>query len=106
MDQKWIPFSERERLLEVSEGAVVNHLALPVGVDEDRLQVNPERIERLGRLAGAKQTHLILYDRGSDQDDFSFDGETQSDGTLIMTGLQQKRRNIQRTRHMMIRIMP
>jgi hypothetical protein len=92
MSSPWIPFSEKDRLFEVSEGAVVNHLTLPVGVDEDRILLHPERIARLGGLAGAKQTHLLLHDRGDVPDEPDYDTETQSDGTLVMSGLKQRKK--------------
>lgn len=86
----WIPLSEPEELLELSNGAVVNHLALPVGLEADRIELHPGRIERLGRLAGAKQIHLQLFDRSAAAEFDAHDVHVSEGGVAVASGLRQK----------------
>ncbi len=60
----YLPLSDPEAIYERSGQDVVSHMALPVGVDLERIELNVTRLASLCRLAGAKQLYLVTHDGG------------------------------------------
>ncbi len=88
MSDRYVPLAEKDRILEVTDGALECNLHLPVGVDIERILVNAPRLGRLTRLAGANKLHVLTADQ--DRDGFELnatDVHMQSDGTATLTGM-------------------
>ncbi len=80
---------DSERLFDLTEGAIVSHLALPQGTDMDRILVHGGRLERLTRWAGAKQLVLAGADLGYERPDMA-DIDAAADGVTTLIGLRKQ----------------
>lgn len=90
---------DSERLFDLTEGAIVNHLVLPQGTDMDRILVHGERLERLTRWAGAKQLVLAGADLGYERPEMA-DVDATANGVATLKGLRkQKKQDLSRPQY-------
>jgi hypothetical protein len=87
MSKEIVPFSDPVTAFEVSEGAIVNHLSLPVGTDTERIGLKVDRLTSLVRWAGAKQLQLVNADLGYERPDM-FDMQDNGGGVATAKGLK------------------
>lgn len=83
-----VPLTQPDRLLEVSEGLVSHDLSLPVGAQDERILLYPERILGLARSAGAKSVHLTFDREALATPDFT-DIESLEGGIAVLRGLRK-----------------
>lgn len=92
MSKIYVPLSDTEKILEYSNEGVDSGIILPVGVDTERIELNVGALEKLGRLAGAKQLQLLTV--AGERKPIEFTGGVQQDGSIVsMGGLRKPKRS-------------
>lgn len=83
-----LSLADHALIAERTGGVVQLGLHLPIGVDNERIEVNAARLQRLTHLAGAQVLHLAT--ETTENQIVAFDAQMHADGSATVAGLRRR----------------